>query len=67
LVFFFYKKKPPYDFVAWDWSSDLCSSDPLRPGPGYKSMAVVNTAPPGETACSARLPRLEHEQVVTSL
>lgn len=34
---------------------------------GYKSMVVVNIGHPGENAWFDRLPRLEHEQVVTAL
>ena len=39
----------------------------LLAGTGYKSMVVVNIGHPGENAWFDRLPRLEHEQVVTTL
>jgi len=39
----------------------------LLAGTGFKSMVVVNIGHPGENAWFDRLPRLEHEQVVTTL
>ncbi|WP_269303033.1 malonic semialdehyde reductase [Aeromicrobium sp. HA] len=39
----------------------------LLAGTGYKTMVVVNIGHPGENAWFDRLPRLEHEQVVTAL
>ncbi|MCD9153527.1 malonic semialdehyde reductase [Aeromicrobium duanguangcaii] len=39
----------------------------LLAGTGFKAMVVVNIGHPGENAWFDRLPRLEHEQVVTTL
>jgi 3-hydroxypropanoate dehydrogenase len=39
----------------------------LLAGTNFKSMVVVNIGHPGESAWFDRLPRLEHEQVVTTL
>lgn len=39
----------------------------LLEGTGYKTMVIVNIGHPGENAWFDRLPRLEHEQVVTTL
>ncbi|GAA3531681.1 nitroreductase family protein [Aeromicrobium flavum] len=41
--------------------------DDLLAGTGLKSMVVVNIGRPAENAWFDRLPRLEHEQVVTTL
>ena len=29
VCFFFFKQKTAYDIVSRDWSSDVCSSDPV--------------------------------------
>lgn len=39
----------------------------LLEGTGYKTMVVVNIGQPGENSWFDRLPRLEHDQVVTTL
>lgn len=39
----------------------------LLEGTGFKTMVVVNIGHPGENSWFDRLPRLEHDQVVTSL
>src|SRR5262249_58979855 len=42
-VFFFFKQKTAYDIVS-DWSSDVCSSDLVPPGPGLGVDLVCATA-----------------------
>ncbi|WP_313408709.1 malonic semialdehyde reductase [Aeromicrobium sp.] len=39
----------------------------LLAGTGYRTMVIVNIGHPGENAWFDRLPRLEHEQVVSTL
>src|SRR3546814_5652960 len=38
---FFFKQKTAYEMRISDWSSDVCSSDLVRPPSGYDDLALV--------------------------
>src|SRR3546814_8763439 len=50
LFFFFFKRKPAYEMLISDWSSDVCSSD-LRSAP---ELARGELGQPGELVCDGR-------------
>src|SRR3546814_4950266 len=41
LFFFFFKQKTAYEMRISDWSSDVCSSDLVTPGPWRQMPAVM--------------------------
>src|SRR3546814_8298982 len=58
LLFFFFKQKTAYEMRISDWSSDVCSSDVLRPDAGHDLYVAAASRPAPD---GRRLPGLDRD------
>src|SRR3546814_2363251 len=64
LFFFFFKQKTAYEMRISDWSSDVCSSDLVAPGPQKLSQGLGDPLAGGRLSVRQRQHRLPHAGVV---